>query len=93
MTTHAVVTITLKDAEAMGAYREKASAALALHGGAVLQASNDLACLEGSGEMPDAVAVLAFPDRVAAQAWINDPTLAPVHALRNKAADTLIILL
>jgi uncharacterized protein (DUF1330 family) len=93
MTTHAIVTITLKNAEAMAAYREKAGAALAVHGGAVLQASTDLALLEGSGQTPDAVAVLTFPNRAAAQSWIDDPALASVHALRNQAADTMIILL
>ncbi|MDW3223190.1 MAG: DUF1330 domain-containing protein [Paracoccaceae bacterium] len=93
MTTHAVATLTLKDPEALAAYREKAGAALARHGGAILQASTELTRLEGDQPLADGVAILTFPDRGAAQSWIDDPDLAETHALRTKGARTLITLL
>ncbi|MFK7879838.1 DUF1330 domain-containing protein [Roseobacter sp.] len=93
MTAHAVATLKLKDPEALAAYREKAGAALARHGGAILQASTDLKRLEGEKPLPDGVAILTFPDRGAAQAWIDDPELVETHSLRNKGAETQIVVL
>ncbi|MGC3938895.1 DUF1330 domain-containing protein [Roseobacter sp. EG26] len=93
MTAHAVATLKMKDPAALAAYREKASAALARHGGAILQASTELLRLEGDQALPDGVAILTFPDRGAAQAWIDDPDLIETHALRTKGAETLIALL
>lgn len=93
MTTHAVATLKMKDPEALAAYREKAGAALARHGGAILQASTELTRLEGDQPLADGVAILTFPDRGAARAWIDDPELADTHALRTKGAQTLITLL
>lgn len=93
MTAYAVVTLKLKDPEKLAAYRGKAGAALARHDGAVLQASTELKRLEGDHSLPDGIAILTFPDRDAAQAWIDDPALVETHALRTKGAETLIALL
>ena len=93
MTTYAIATLRVKNPEKLAAYREKASDALARHGGSVVQASTDLSLIEGAGPLPDGVAVLSFPDRDAAHAWINDPELAATHALRTEGADTQIALL
>lgn len=93
MTAHAIVTMTVTAPESLAQYREKAAAALSRHGGAVLQASADLALLEGGPELPTIAAVLSFPEREAALAWINDPQLAPVHSLRRGAGHSTIVLL
>lgn len=93
MTTHAVVMLRITNPESMGKYREKAADALARHGGEVVQASPDLAVLEGAPVMPDALAIVRFPDRAAAQAWIDDPDLLAVHALRRGSGSSDIILL
>jgi len=77
--------------ESLGQYREVAGAALQKHGGAVLAAGKDNATIEGTLKAPDMAAILSFPDRAAAMAWINDPELAPVHALRRGAGDVSII--
>ena len=37
------------------------------------------------------VALLAFPSKDAAEAWRGDPDLEPVHALRNKAGESTIV--
>jgi uncharacterized protein (DUF1330 family) len=39
------------------------------------------------------LALLSFPDAEAAKAWISDPELAPVHALRNQAGRSVVKLL
>ena len=93
MTTHAIATMKITAPETLAAYREKAAQALARHGGSVLQASAKLDLIEGDAGLPDAAALLAFPDRDAALAWINDPELASVHALRRGGGQSSIILL
>lgn len=90
--THAFVHLRITDPAALAAYREKAAAALARHGGSVLQAG-PVRVLEGTLPAPDAGAVLHFPTPEAARAWIADPDLAEVHALRNKGADSTVFLL
>ena len=93
MTAHAIVTMTVTSPESLAQYREKAADALSRHGGAVLQASADLDLLEGGPDLPTLAAVLTFPERAAALAWINDPELAPVHALRRGGGHSTIVLL
>jgi uncharacterized protein (DUF1330 family) len=39
------------------------------------------------------VAILSFPEVENAHAWINDPELAPVHALRNAGDQSQIVML
>ena len=93
MTTHAIVSATVTDPAAMEAYRARAGEALAKYGAAPVQVSNELTLLEGDGELPQFMVVLAFPDRDSALAWRNDPELAETHALRQKGAKTTITLL
>lgn len=93
MTTHVVVSLRITNPDSLGQYREKAADALAQHGGAVVQASPDLKIIEGNPILPDAIAIVQFPDRAAAEAWINDPALADVHALRRGAGGSDIIML
>lgn len=73
--------------ETLAEYRAVAAAALQKHGGAVTAASPAPAALDpnGGGAAPGMLAVLSFPDKAAAEAWMNDPALAEVHALRNAA--------
>jgi len=93
MTTHAVVSLRITDPEKLGQYREKAADALARHGGEVVQASLELSVLEGNPVTPDGIAIVRFPDQGAARAWIGDPDLAEVHALRRRGGSSEIILL
>ena len=93
MTSYAFVTLDIRSPEHLAAYRERAGAALARHGGEVLQASREPAILEGDGHLPDMVAVLGFPDRDAALAWISDGDLADIHDLRRGSGESTILLL
>ncbi|MEL6886071.1 MAG: DUF1330 domain-containing protein [Pseudomonadota bacterium] len=92
MTTHAIAMLRVTDPASLSAYRNVAADALARHGGAVVQASPDPAVLEGSPVQPDIMALLRFPDRDSAQAWIDDPALEPIHALRRGAGSSDILL-
>lgn len=93
MTTYAIVQLTITNPDNIAAYREKAADALAKHGGAVVQASPNLAVLEGTPEVPTMMAVLSFPDQAAAKAWKEDPDLQDVHALRMNSGKSEIICL
>lgn len=93
MTTHAVVMLRITNPESLAQYRDLAADALARHGGEVVQASPELAVLEGAPVMPDALAIVRFPDRAAAQAWISDPDLQNVHDLRRGSGSSEIILM
>ncbi|WP_223274739.1 DUF1330 domain-containing protein [Tateyamaria sp. syn59] len=93
MTTHAVVMLRVTNPDSLAQYRKKATDALARHGGEVVQASPDLTVLEGAPVMPDALAIVRFPDRAAAEAWIADPDLQPIHDLRRGAGASDILLL
>lgn len=78
---------------AMAAYREKAGAALAKHGGKVEAATPAATALDGTPAIPDVAALLSFPDAAAANAWINDPEFTELHDLRRSVGETEILLL
>lgn len=93
MTTYAVALLKITDKEALGRYREKAADALAKHGGAVVAAGPGPEVLEGDAELANVIALLSFPDADAARAWRSDPDLAEVHALRNKAGASTVLVI
>lgn len=82
---YAVARLNISKPDALAAYRDKAGAALAKHGGKVEVASADLGVLDGAPDTSGMVALLSFPDKAAAEGWINDPELADTHALRRDA--------
>lgn len=90
---YALFKATITRPEAMAAYREKAADALAKHGGKVEQATPSTSALDGAPTIPNVAALLSFPNKDAAQAWINDPDLADLHDLRRSAGKTEILLL
>ncbi len=90
---HAIARLTVTDPDMLAAYRAQAGEALSRHGGAVITATPNPTLLEGTGPTPNMMALLSFPDRDAAIAWIDDPDLAPVHAKRNAAGSSEILLL
>lgn len=90
---YAYAKLTINNPESLAAYREKASPALARHGGKVEQATTQPTALDGAPDLPDMAALLSFPDRDSALGWINDPELASVHDLRRNAGASDIVLL
>jgi len=83
----------LKDPESMAAYRAQAKEALAQHGGEILLPPTAPERLEGGADTPKAFVLLRFPDGDAAKAWLADPALKEVHALRHAGADLTFFLL
>jgi len=81
------------DPETLAAYRKQAADALARHGGKVVAFAADPTVLEGDLPAPDSAVIFCFPDRDAALAWIGDPALQEIHALRRKGAQSTIFLL
>jgi uncharacterized protein (DUF1330 family) len=93
MTHYVAVQIVPKDMEVLNRYFAVGRAALEKHGGKVVAGGPDSKVLEDNGA-GDPVKVLAqFPDAASAEAWINDPELADVHAMRREGAHTTITLL
>ncbi len=90
---YAFVQMKISNKDSLGQYREVAADALAKHGGAVLSAGADCSVIEGEMMQPDIAAVLSFPDRDAAMAWIDDPELISVHALRRGAGEVSIVVI
>ena len=90
----AYVTVQLKitDAAAFDQYREVAMPALAKHGAKPLSSGKAEVLYDADVGQTPAV-LLEFPNADAARAWINDPEIADVHALRNKGAAATITLL
>lgn len=89
----AYVHLKITDKEPLSQYREVAGAALSKHGGAVVSTSPEITELEGSLTTPNAAAILSFATKEAALAWINDPELENVHALRRACGESSIHLL
>lgn len=88
----AYVNLIVTNPESFAAYREKAGEALARHGGKVAAASPTQTVLEGEAETGLGV-ILDFETVEGAKAWIADPDLADVHALRTGAGSSTITLI
>ncbi|MCV6584599.1 MAG: DUF1330 domain-containing protein [Marinibacterium sp.] len=81
------------DPETLQKYFAVGADAVARHGGTAIAGGPDARVLEDNGGGPPAKVLLSFPDAASADAWITDPDLADVHALRRKGARTTITLL
>lgn len=90
---YAYALLTVSNPDSLAKYREEAGPALARHGGAIVGASGALTQLDGAPALPDVAAILSFPDTEAAKAWIDDPELADIHALRRNAGASEIVLM
>lgn len=91
MSHFAIVNIIPKDNDLLAQYRSKAFPHLVRHNATVVAAGPNKV-LEDNGAGPLGLVVISFPDEAAAQAWFDDPEIAEIHALRNKAAHSSIVL-
>ena len=90
---YAYVKLTVTNPDSLAQYRELAADALASHGGKVVHATTHTTSLDGTPDIPDVAVILAFPDKDAALAWIDDPELVDIHNLRRGAGKSDILLL
>lgn len=90
---YAFAKLTVNNPAALDEYRGRAGEALARYGGKVESASSAFTVLDGAPDVPDVAALLSFPDKASALAWINDESLADLHALRRSAGASDIVLM
>jgi uncharacterized protein (DUF1330 family) len=90
---YAYAKLTVTNPEALAQYRDVAGAALEKHGGKAVAAAGEFTVLDGAPDVPNVAALLSFPDKEAALAWINDPEIADVHDLRRSGGESDILLL
>jgi len=93
MTHYVVVQLAPTDEAKLAEYFKVGGDAVKKHGGAPIAGGPNGKVLEDNGGGTPAKVLLSFPDGDAAQAWIDDPELAEVHALRRTGAKTTITLL
>lgn len=92
MPAYVTVQLEITDPDAFAEYRQVAGAALAKHGAKPISAGHAETLYDaGLGASPSVL--LEFADADAAHAWIADPEIAQVHALRNKGAKATLTLL
>lgn len=90
---YAYANIIVEFPEQLTAYRERAGEALARHGGQVLHTTPEQTILEGESDQLGIGAILGFDSKEGALAWINDPELSEIHALRNSIGRSTVTLL
>ena len=93
MTAYALVTLTITNPDSFAEYRDLAGPALAKYSAKPFARSGEAEVIEGDIAAPTVTVILEFPDRAAAQGWINDPDLAHVHEKRRNSGRSNIILM
>lgn len=83
--------VTLRDGEALAAYRELAARSIATFGGRYLARGGEIGVLEGDWR-PSAIVIAEFPDAATARAWYASPLYAEALAFREAALTRDLIL-
>jgi uncharacterized protein (DUF1330 family) len=91
MAAYVISDVRIRDREAIEAYRSRAAASIAAHGGRYLARSGPLEVLEG-GWAPSAIIIVEFPDMERARAWYRSPEYAVALELRDQALSRNLIL-
>jgi uncharacterized protein (DUF1330 family) len=81
MPAYVVARIKVNDPEAYAAYRAAAPATIEAAGGRYLVRGGEATAVEGAPD-PRRLVILEFPDRAAAQAWLEGPYRTEVRPLR-----------
>src|SRR5918998_6739739 len=92
MPAYLVVQVTVRDAAAYARYRELVPPTLAAYGGRYLARGGSTETLEGTWR-PTRLVILEFPTVARAREWWSSPEYAPAKALRQRCADTEMVLL
>ncbi len=93
MPCYAVVQLVPTDQEKLAEYRTHAVEAVKKHFGRPFAGGPGTEVLEDTGAGSTMVLVAEFPTAENARAWIGDPELADIHALRRAGAKSTIMLL
>ena len=87
MAVYIVVNVDVQDAAAYEPYKAAVPAIIRKHGGEYLARGGAVEVLEGDWQ-PKRVAILKFPTRAAAHAFLGDPEYKPLKELRQRIAPT-----
>ncbi|TIS54448.1 DUF1330 domain-containing protein [Mesorhizobium sp.] len=91
MPAYVISDVTIRDAEAIEAYRTRAAASIAQHGGRYLVRGGQVETLEGNWN-PGLLIVVEFPDMERARRWYGSAEYAAALELRDAALGRNLIL-
>jgi uncharacterized protein (DUF1330 family) len=92
MPAYVVVQIAIDDPAMYERYKQLAPASIAAYGGRYLVRGGQSEVLEGAWQ-PARLVVLEFPTAAAARAWWSSPEYAPAKAVRQRCAQTEMLLI
>lgn len=84
---YAVVELALKDDAWMAEYIPNVTRLVEKYGGRYFARTTNLKKIEGERPLPDAMVILEFPSRDAAQTFYDDPEYKPYLEMRLAGAD------
>jgi len=87
---YAILTISVDDADAYTAYRERSPAALERYDGRYLARGGAIEAIEGDWR-PERVVILEFPSLARAHEWYDSPEYRAIREIRQQAAPTRMI--
>ncbi|RAZ80048.1 DUF1330 domain-containing protein [Mesorhizobium atlanticum] len=91
MPAYIISDVTIRDREAFEAYRSRAAASIAAHGGRYLVRGGDVDALEGNWQ-PGLLIVVEFPDSETARRWYRSDEYAAALEVRDTALSRNLIL-
>ena len=91
MAAYLIVDVEVKDPAGYKPYLAGVPALIQKHGGEYVVRGSSLEVIEGTWQ-PTRIVVLRFPDRAAAQAFIDDPEYQPLKEIRHRVARTDLVL-
>jgi uncharacterized protein (DUF1330 family) len=91
MPAYLIVQITIRDAATYERYKELAPPSIAAYGGRYIARGGSTETLEGTWR-PTRLVILEFPSVERAREWWGSPEYAPAKALRQRSADTEMLL-
>lgn len=91
MAAYIISRVNIRDVKAMSEYMANAPRTVAAFGGRYLVRGDEVQALEGAWEHKRMV-IVEFSDRQAALGWYHCAEYEPLRALRQRSADTVILL-
>jgi uncharacterized protein (DUF1330 family) len=91
MAAYMIVDLTVTDPEGFATYREMVPPTIAAYGGKYLVRGGAISPMEGDWD-PARITVLEFPSVERAKAWWDSPEYAEAKALRQRTAETKMII-
>ncbi|HEV7331384.1 MAG TPA: DUF1330 domain-containing protein [Flavisolibacter sp.] len=91
MPAYIIVEVSINNPEEYEAYKKLTPASLLPYQGKFIVRGGETVSLEGSWN-PERIVVLQFPSKELAQAWWSSPEYSPAKEIRQRTADTKMIL-